>query len=106
MEEWWALRREYERRGRRRSTDLSPLVIVIVGDLASDPLPWDVEQASVAVAAVKLPGPAPVRDALIALDDDEAGRAIAAVATASTNEDAALLTAVTAVGTAMIAASP
>ena len=37
--------------------DLAPLVIVVGGDLASSPLPWDIEQASAAVAAVKLPGP-------------------------------------------------
>ena len=63
--------------------DLAPLVIVIGGDLASSPLPWDIEQASAAVAAVKLPGPPAVRAALATLDDDEASRAITAVAAAA-----------------------
>lgn len=95
--DWWTLRCEYERDGRRRATDLPPLVCIITGDLASEPLPWDIEQTCAAVAAVKLPGPAPVRAALVALNEDEVGRAIAAVAAASTHEDAALLSAVTGV---------
>lgn len=97
IEDWWTLRCEYERGGRRRASDLPPLVFVITGDLASAPLPWDVERACAAVAAVKLPGPAPVREALIDLDDEEADRAIAAVAAASADQDAAVLRAVTGV---------
>jgi hypothetical protein len=95
VEDWWSLRREYEHRGRRRSANIAPLVIVVSGDLASSPLPWDIEQASAAVAAVKLPGPPSVRAALAALADEEAMRAIAAVAAASNNPEAALLRAVT-----------
>lgn len=98
VEDWWSLRREYERSGRRRPDHLAPLVIVIVGNLASSPLPWDMEQASAAVAAVKLPGPPLVRAALATLDDDEGARAITAVAAATIDEDAALLGAVTGVG--------
>lgn len=98
IEDWWSLRCAYERYGRRRPDDLKPLAIVVRGDLASSPLPWDIERASAAVAAVKLPGPPLVRAALITLDDGEATRAIAAVAAARTDEDAALLRAVTGVG--------
>lgn len=97
VEDWWSLRREYERGGRRRSDDLAPLVIVIGGDLASSPLPWDIEQASTAVAAVKLPGRPTVRAALTRLDEDEAVRAISAVAAVAVDQDAALLRAVTGV---------
>ncbi|MEX2548416.1 MAG: BREX-3 system phosphatase PglZ [Chloroflexota bacterium] len=96
-EDWWALRREYERNGRRRPSDRPPLVIVIVGDLALKPLPWDVERECTAVASVKLPGPGLVRAALVALDGEEVSRAIAAVEGASTDEDAALLSAITGV---------
>lgn len=49
------------------------------------------------VAAVKLPGPPSVREALVALDDDEAERVIPAVAAATVDQDAALLQAVTGV---------
>lgn len=95
VEDWWPLRREYERVGRRRSGDLAPLIILIIGDLASAPLPWDIERASASVAAVKLPGPPSVREALVALGDDEAERAISAVAAAAVDQGAALLQAVT-----------
>lgn len=95
VKDWWSLRREYERGGRRRSDELVPLVIVIIGDLASAPLPWDIEQASAGVAAVKLPGPPSVREALVTLDDDEAERAIPAVTAVAVDQDAALLQALT-----------
>lgn len=98
VEDWWSLRCAYERDGRRRPDDLTPLAIVVSGDLATSPLPWDIEQASAAVAVVKLPGPPMVRAALATLDEDEAARAIAAVAAARVDEDAALLRAVTGVG--------
>lgn len=94
ISDWWTLRCEYERGGRRRASDLPPLVCLVTGDLASEPLPWDIEHTCAAVAAVKLPGPAAVRAALVELDEDEADRAIEAVAAASTHEDAALLRAV------------
>lgn len=98
IEDWWSLRCAYERAGRRRPDDLTPLAIIVSGDLASSPLPWDIEQASAAVAVVRLPGPPMVRAALATLDEDEAARAIAAVAAARVDEDAALLRAVTGVG--------
>lgn len=98
VEDWWSLRCAYERDGRRRPDDLTPLAIVASGDLATSPLPWDIEQASAAVAVVKLPGPPMVRAALATLDEDQAARAIAAVAAARVDEDAALLRAVTGVG--------
>src|SRR3954471_20672488 len=41
VDDWWSLRRAYERDGRRRAGDRVPLVVVISGDLASTPLPWD-----------------------------------------------------------------
>lgn len=100
VDDWWSLRRAYERDGRRRPDDLAPLVIVVSGELASLPLPWDIEQASAAIAAVKLPGPPAVRAALTTLDDGEAERAISAVAAATVDEDAALLRVVTGVGVA------
>lgn len=96
--DWWSLRCLYERDGRRRTDALGPLTIVVVGDLASLPLPWDIEQASRAVVIVKLPGTPAVRDALLTLADDEFERAISAVATATFDEDAALLRAVTGIG--------
>jgi hypothetical protein len=98
VEDWWSLRSAYERSGRRRPDDLAPLVVVIAGDLASSPLPWDIEQATVAVATVKLPGPPAVRAALVSLNEDEAARAITAVAAVAVDEDAALLRTVTGVG--------
>jgi len=98
VDDWWSLRCAYERHGRRRGDDQAPLAVVIGGDLASTPLPWDIEQASAAVASAKLPGPPSVRAALTTLDDDEATRAIPAVAAATVDEDAALLRAVTGVG--------
>jgi hypothetical protein len=98
VDDWWSLRSLYERDGRRRPDDLPPLVIVISDDLASSSLPWDIEQASAAVATVKLPGPPSVRAALATLDDEEANRAITAVAAVASEEDAALLRAVTGVG--------
>ncbi len=98
VEDWWSLRCTYEHDGRRRPDDLTPLAIVVSGDLASSPLPWDIERASAAVAVVKLPGPPMVRAVLATLDEDEAARAIAAVAAARVDEDAALLRAVTGVG--------
>jgi hypothetical protein len=98
VEDWWSLRREYERGGRRRSQEMAPLVIVIVGEVASSPLPWDIEHANTTVAAVKLPGPPAVRAVLATLEDDEAARAISAVAAATVDEDAALLRAVAGVG--------
>lgn len=95
VQDWWGLRSTYERGGRRRSSDLSPLVIVVVGQQAAQPLPWDIENASEAVVALKLPGPPPVRAALVELDDDEVDRAITSVAAAATDEDAVLMRAVT-----------
>jgi hypothetical protein len=97
IENWWLLRRMYERDGRRRSVELAPLVMVIVGSLASSPLPWDIEQASETVVTVKLPGSPSVRAALATLEGSEAERAITTVAAEAGDSEAALIRAVTGV---------
>lgn len=84
VDDWWALRRAYERLGRRRDVALEPLVLLVQGGLATRALPWDIEQASSATVTLRLPGPPAVRAALAAMaDDEEANRAIAAVLAAS-----------------------
>jgi hypothetical protein len=77
--DWWALRRVYEQRGRRRTPDAAPLVIVVKGGLADVPLPWDVEQGCQARVGIRLPGSPAIRAVLAGLEGDEADRAVAAV---------------------------
>ncbi len=91
VQDWWGLRASYERAGRRRSPQAARLVLHVKGDLATEPLPWDIEQAAVAVVPVRLPGPPPVRAALAELDGEEAERAIAAVQAAAVDPAAAVL---------------
>jgi len=97
VQDWWGLRASYERAGRRRSQEAARLVLHVQGDLATKPLPWDIERAAAAVVVVRLPGPPLVRVALAELAGEEAERAIAAVQAAAGDPAAAVLQAVTGV---------
>jgi hypothetical protein len=90
VDDWWTLRRCYERGARRRPADALPLVIVAAGDLGTQTLPWDIERRSQVVARVSLPGPLEVRRALAELTGEEADRAVAAVARSSDPVEALL----------------
>lgn len=94
--DWWTLRCCYERSARRRAADAKPLVIVAIGDLSRQVLPWDIDQRSHAIVHVMLPGPIEVRRALVGLTGDEADRAVVGVA-GSSDAVGALLDAVTGV---------
>lgn len=95
VNDWWGLRAVYERCGRRH-VDTGWLTIVVRGQLASEPLPWDIECASVAIVRVRLPGPPEVRVVLAELAGDEADRGIEAV-TMAVDPYSALLESVTGV---------
>lgn len=83
VQDWWALRIAYERHVRRRPAEAGPLVMGVSGPLASQALPWDIEEASAAVLSMRLPGPRLVRAVLAGLEGEEADRAIAAVESSS-----------------------
>lgn len=74
VKDWWSLRRAYELHGRRSGAS----VVVARGAMASDPLPFDIEEAGT-VVSVRLPGPTAVRDVLAALAPTDLDGAIAAV---------------------------
>jgi hypothetical protein len=97
IEDWWALRAVYERHGRRRGNEVPPLVLIVRGPLATEALPWDIEQSSACTVAVKLPGPPEVRSALRELDEDEMARAAPAIAASPSQPEAALLRSLTGV---------
>jgi hypothetical protein len=97
IDDRWALRAVYERHGRRRDNQVPPLVLIVRGPLATEALPWDIEQSSARTVAVKLPGPPEVRAALRELDEDEVDRAALAVASSPSQPEAALLRSLTGV---------
>lgn len=76
---WWQLRAHYENHCRRRAIDRSCVILHVVGILASQTLPWDVEQSAELVVDLRLPGPLAVRMALKQLTAEEMDRAIIAV---------------------------
>ncbi len=95
--EWWQLRAAFELAGRRRPAYLPHLLLHVSGALASQPLPWDIEQDATTVV-VHLPGGPSVRAALAELGGEEADRAIAAVETSRGNAAVAVLRSVTGIG--------
>jgi hypothetical protein len=90
VDDWWGLRTTYERHGRRRDPDDGLLVLLVRGPFATEPLPWDIEQAAIAAVTVRLPGPPEARAVLRELDDDELDRAIAEMSIAKDPEAAVL----------------
>ena len=94
--DWWALRCHYEMGCRNRAASDVPIVVIAQDALTSSPLPWDIEYAARVCVAIHVPGGAAVRGVLVALDGEEADRAVAAVA-GSVDETGALLTAITGV---------
>lgn len=97
IEDWWTLRTIYERHGRRRDYSFPPLVLVVRGPLATDTLPWDIEQSNALTVVVKFPGPPEVRAALRELDDDDVDQAAPAIAACPGQPVAALLRSLTGV---------
>lgn len=95
IEDWWTLRTTYESLGRRRDNMTPPLVLAVQGPLATETLPWDIEQSSTLTVTLKLPGPPDVRAALRELDQDEFDRAAHAVAARPDQPAAALLRSLT-----------
>lgn len=88
--DWWSLRCGYERAGRRQAPGGGAVVLLVVGDFAPGPLPWDIERAASTVTTVRLPGPPELRAALRKLHGDEADRVIQTAATSSEPTAAAL----------------
>lgn len=96
-DDWWSLRAAYERHGRRRDPGNGLLVLLVRGPIATEAIPWDIEQAATAMVTVRLPGPPEVRAVLRELDGDELDRAIDEVSRTTTDPAGAVLRAVTGV---------
>jgi hypothetical protein len=88
--DWWSLRAAYERHGRRRPHTAPPLILILRPPIGMNDVPWDIQQNSAEIVAIRLPGPATVRAALLELGDDEFDLAAPAVA-AATNPAQTLL---------------
>lgn len=94
VSDWFELRREWERRGRKLEGGAPRLVIV-----TSDPevgsetdLPFDIGQSSV-VRRVRIPGPPEVHAAVLALDDGASDTAVERLASSALTPADAVLTA-------------
>lgn len=92
--DWFELRREWERRGRRPDGDAPRLVMVTADpDIGSEAdLPFDIGQAAV-VRRIRIPGPPEVHASVIALDDAASDTAVDRLASATPTPADAVLTA-------------
>jgi len=91
---WFELRREWERQGRRRDGGAPRLVIVTTDpEIGSEAdLPFDIEQSAV-VRRLRVPGPAEVHAALLALEDGASETAVERLASSALTPADAVLTA-------------
>lgn len=105
--DWFELRREWERRGRKPDGRAPRLVIVTtdpeVGSEAD--LPFDIEQGA-AVHRVRVPGPPEVHAAVLALDDEASERAVERLASSALTPADAVLTAAVDMPTIPVTGTP
>lgn len=90
--DWYALRRAYEQRGRRRPPSDPPMVIVLRSERFSRPedLPFDIEQTA-SVVRVRAPAPAELRPLVRELPDELSDRAVEVLSRAPADPTAELL---------------
>lgn len=105
--DWFELRREWERRGRKPDGRAPRLVIV-----ATDPevgsevdLPFDIEQSAV-VRRVRVPGPDDLYAAVLALENEASDRAVERLASSALTPADAVLTAAVDMPTISVTGTP
>jgi hypothetical protein len=92
--DWFELRREWERSGRRPDVG-APRLVMVTADTAigsEADLPFDISQSAV-VRRVRIPGPPDVHAAVVALDDSASDTAVVRLALGSVTPADAVLTA-------------